>query len=334
MKTRKIGDQTVGAIGLGCMGMSFAYGPGNDDESTRVLHRALELGVNHWDTADMYGMGANERLLSGTLKTRRDEVFLGTKFGNVFDRTLSSHREKAADSSLTYFVDGTPAYARKSLENSLQRLGVDHVDLYYLHRIDPEVPIEETIGAMAEFVREGKVRFLGISEASAETVRRAHATHPIAAVQNELSLWTQDFLPDVVPTTKELGVAFVAYSPLGRGFLTGQIKSIEDLPADDWRRNNPRFQGENFRRNLVIVDHVKAIAARHGVTPGQVALAWTLAQGEHVAPIPGTKKLKYLEENTAAQDLVLTPDDLARLSGLEPTAGTRYPEAMMSAVAR
>jgi aryl-alcohol dehydrogenase-like predicted oxidoreductase len=333
MKTRKIGDRTVGALGLGCMGMSFAYGPGNDDESTRVLNRALDLGVNHWDTADMYGAGENERLLAGTLETRRDEVFLATKFGNVYDRSLTSHQD-LVEQNAPYIVDGTPEYARKAIDASLQRLGVDYVDLYYVHRIDPRVPIEETIGAMAEFVKQGKARFLGISEAAAETVRRAHRTHPIAAVQNELSLWTQDFVEDVVPLCGELGITFVAYSPLGRGFLTGEIRTPEDLPEGDWRRTNPRFQGENFKQNLAIVDRVRAIAERHRVTPGQVALAWVLAQGNQVAPIPGTKRLKYLEENVAAQNVELSPEELRELGSVEPAAGTRYAAPFMSAVAR
>lgn len=330
MKQRKFGTDAVGEIGLGCMGMSWAYGPGDDDESLQVLSRALDLGVNHWDTADMYGMGANERLVARALPGKRDRVFLATKFANVFDPSLSSHRDLAGNGGM--FTDGTPEYARKCIDNSLQRLGVDHVDLYYLHRVDPRVPIEETVGAMAEFVRAGKTRYIGLSEASAETIRRAHKVHPIAAVQSEFSLWTRDYEADVLPLCHELGITFVPYSPLGRGFLSGEIKAIDDLPADDWRRTNPRFQGENFVKNLEIVALVEQIAKRHQATASQVALAWTLAKGDHVAPIPGTKRLKYLESNAAAADLSLAADEIEALNAIEPPAGLRYPDAQMARV--
>lgn len=323
MKKRLIGKTNVGAIGLGCMGMSYAYGAADNAESLKVLNRALELGVNHWDSADMYGAGANEHLLAEGLKGVRDQVFLVTKFGNVFDRALTSHQDQVA-AQAGWIVDGTPAYAHKCIDLSLQRLQVDHVDLYYLHRVDDQVPIEDTVGAMAEMVTAGKIRNIGLSEASAETIRRAAKVHPIAAVQSEFSLWTRDYEADVIPLCKELGITFVPYSPLGRGFLTGQIKSIEDLAADDWRRQNPRFQGENFAKNMEIVAQVKSIADAHEVTPSQVALAWVLAQGEHLAPIPGTKRLKYLEENAASADLVLSSTELETLSQIQPPEGSRY----------
>lgn len=328
MNQRKIGGDSVGVIGLGCMGMSWAYGPSDRDESVRVLERALELGVNHWDTADLYGAGANEELLAGVLKARRGEVFLATKFGNVYDRGMTGHRD-LVDANAPWIIDGTPAYVRAALDRSLARLGVNHVDLYYQHRVDDRVPIEETVGAMAEQVRAGKVRHLGLSEASVETIRRAHAVHPIAAVQSELSLWTRDYAEDVVPLCAELGIAFVPYSPLGRGFLTGQIKKFEDLPADDWRRQNPRFQGKNFAKNLELVAAVEAIAARHGSTPARVALAWVIAQGAHILPIPGTKRVKYLEDNVGADQLRLTAEDLSTLDNLQPPAGERYPEGSL-----
>jgi aryl-alcohol dehydrogenase-like predicted oxidoreductase len=332
MEQRKIGTASVGAMGLGCMGMSFAYGGADHDESIRTLHRALELGVNHWDTADMYGSGANETLLSEVLKDRRDEVFLATKFGNVYDKTMTSHQDLAATDAP--IVDGTPAYARKCLEASLKRLGVDHVDLYTLHRIDDRTPVEETIGAMAEFVREGKVRFLGVSEASVPTVQRAHTTHPLAAVQNELSLWTRDFEDTVLPLCAELGIAFVPYSPLGRGFLTGEIKSPDDLAEDDWRRRHPRFQAENFQKNLDLVATVKNVAARKNVLPAQVALAWVLAKGKHVAPIPGTKRVKYLEQNVAALNVELDATDMKELDAIPETSGRRYAAVGMTFVNR
>jgi aryl-alcohol dehydrogenase-like predicted oxidoreductase len=315
--------------------MSFAYGATADsnEESIRVLRRALDLGVNHWDTADMYGAGDNERLLAQVLPDVRDQVFLATKFGNAYDRSLTSHQDLIA-SDAPIIVDGTPEYARKCLDLSLQRLGVDYIDLYYLHRVDDRVPIEETVGAMAEFVREGKVRAIGISEVVADTLRRAHAVHPIAAVQNELSLWTRDFEHDVLPLCAELGIAFVPYSPLGRGFLTGEIKSLDDLAPDDWRRANPRFQGENFQRNLDLVERVKAVAARRNATPAQVALAWVLAKGDHVCPIPGTRRLHRLEENVAAANLHLEPADLEELNSVPAPTGERYPESSLVFTAR
>jgi aryl-alcohol dehydrogenase-like predicted oxidoreductase len=333
MKQRQIGKEQVGEIGLGCMGMSFAYSGGTEEESLAVLRRSLEVGSNLWDTADMYGAGNNEKLLAQVLKTRRSEVFLATKFANVYDRSMTSHQD-LVEQSATYIVDGTPEYVRKCIDASLQRLGVDQVDLYYQHRVDPRTPIEETVGAMAELVKEGKVKYLGLSEASEATIRRAYKVHPISAVQSEFSLWTRDFEHDVIPACKELGIAFVPYSPLGRGFLTGEIKKFEDLAEDDWRRTNPRFQGANFDVNLGIVDVVKEVADRHQVKPGQAALAWVLAQGEHLVPIPGTKRVKYLEENAASSELVLTAQDLADLSAVEEAAGLRYPAASMATVGR
>lgn len=339
MKQRTIAGRSVGALGLGCMGMSYAYGATPEDraESLQVLRRSLELGINHWDTADIYGDGENEKILSEVLPELRDQVFLATKFGNVMgnarNRAWSSHKD-LLERGAPWFVDGTPEYVRKSIDGSLQRLGVDHVDLYYLHRVDDRVPIEETVGAMAELITAGKVKAIGISEVTAETLRRAHAVHPIAAVQNEFSLWTRDFEHDVLPATKELGVAFVPYSPLGRGFLTGEIKSMDDLAADDWRRTNPRFQGDNFQRNLDLVDVVKRVAERKGATPAQIALAWTLAAGDHVAPIPGTKRLKRLEENAAAADLQLDQADIDELNSVPAPVGDRYPEGAMDFVAR
>jgi aryl-alcohol dehydrogenase-like predicted oxidoreductase len=281
----------------------------------------------------MYGAGANEKLLAGVLAERRSEVFLATKFANVYDRTLTSHQDLVAQNA-PYIVDGTPEYVRKSCDLSLQRLGIEQIDLYYQHRVDDRVPIEETVGAMAELVREGKVRFLGLSEAAEATIRRAHKVHPIAAVQSEFSLWTRDYENDVIPACKELGVAFVPYSPLGRGFLTGQIKTIDDLAPDDWRRNNPRFQGENFDLNMRIVDVVKAVAERRQAKPSQIALAWVLAQGDHLVPIPGTKRVKYLEENIESAEIELTTQDLEELGAVVAPSGTRYAEAYMPALAR
>jgi aryl-alcohol dehydrogenase-like predicted oxidoreductase len=311
------------------MGMSFAYSTGGSEESVDVLRRSLELGSNFWDTADMYGAGENEKLLSQVLKDHRDEVFLATKFANVFDRTLTSHQDQV-EANVPHIVDGTPVYVQKSCERSLQRLGVDVIDLYYQHRVDRTVPIEETVGAMAELVKQGKVRYLGLSEASAETIRRAHRIHPITALQSEYSLWTRDYEEDVIPLCRELGITFVPYSPLGRGFLTGEIKSIDDLAPDDWRRTNPRFQGENFNQNFRLVDAVTRVAERRGVKPSQVALAWVLAQGENLVPIPGTKRLRYLEENVAAADVELAPEDLAELAEIEAPSGTRYAETAMA----
>jgi aryl-alcohol dehydrogenase-like predicted oxidoreductase len=330
MKKTTIGNKTVTAIGLGCMGMSFAYGPGDDNESIQVLNRSLDLGVDHWDTADMYGAGVNEQLLANVLKTRRDEVFLATKFANVFDRSLTAHQD-LVEQNTPWIVDGTPAYLRKCCESSLQRLGVDTIDLYYQHRVDPRVPIEETVGEMAKLVEEGKVRHLGLSEASAQTIRRAHKTHPIAALQTEYSLWTRDIEAEILPTVRELGITLVAYSPLGRGFLTGRFSTAEDVPEGDWRRMNPRFQQEAFQQNFEIVERVKAIADRLEATPAQVALAWVLSRGQDIAPIPGTKRLKYLEQNIAADKVELSESDIASLDNFQAT-GSRYPETSMAFV--
>ncbi|WP_405057378.1 aldo/keto reductase [Kribbella sp. NBC_01505] len=315
LDTVKLGGSgsEVSRLGLGCMGMSFAYGEPDDTESVATLHRALDLGITFLDTADMYGFGANEELIGRTIKDRRDEVFLATKFGIVGDP-----RDRAARG-----VDGSPEYVRAAIDRSLTRLGVDHVELYYQHRADPAVPIEETVGVMAELVEAGKVRYLGLSEASADTIRRAHAVHPITAVQSEWSLFSRDIEESVLPTCRELGIGIVPYSPLGRGMLTGALP--EQLAADDFRRTLPRFTGTNLDTNLTLVDRVRAIAAGIGATPGQVALAWVLAQGNDVAPIPGTKRRKYLEENAGALQLELSPETLAALSELTP-AGARYPQ--------
>jgi len=328
MKTRTIGNQSVGEIGLGCMGMSFAYGPSDRDENLKTLDRAIELGVNFWDTADMYGAGNNELLVGESLRRHRDSVFLATKFANVYDRSLTSHQD-LVEANAPWIVDGTPAYVHRAAEKSLERLGIETIDLYYQHRVDSRVPIEETVGAMAELVQQGRVKYLGLSEASAETIRRAHAVHPIAAVQSEYSLWSRDYENDVIPLCAELGIAFVPYSPLGRGFLTGEIKSVDDLAPEDWRRTNPRFQGENFAANLRIVDEIKALAALKGATPAQIALSWVLAQGSHLIPIPGTRRVSRLEENAVADSVTLTADELAQLATIAPPIGTRYAEAFM-----
>lgn len=328
MIQRRIGERSVGAIGLGCMGMSWLYGKPDNDESQRVLLRALELGVNHWDTADVYGEGENEKLLSTVLKDRRKDVFLATKFGNVYDPRMTAHQDQV-EGGVGWIVDGTSEYARKCLDRSLQRLGTDHIDLYYLHRVDPVTPIEESVGAMARFVQEGKVRSIGLSEASAATIQRASRVHPIAAVQSELSLWTRDYEKTIVPLCKQLGIAFVAYSPLGRGFLTSDISRLEDLEEGDWRRRMPRFQDENMAANARIVEVVRAVAESKGVKPSQVALAWVLAQGEHVAPIPGTKRLKYLEENASAAEIRLSQEEMQTLSSVPAVKGERYAEAGM-----
>src|SRR3954466_13130723 len=292
MEQRKLADLTVPALGLGCMGMSAFYGSGDDDESIATIHRSLELGGNFFDTAEMYGPFTNEELLGRALKGRRDEAIIATKFGIRFAPT--------EDNPTNRVLDGSPENVRRSIEGSLQRLGTDHVDLYYLHRVDPNTPIEETVGAMGELVAEGKVRHLGLSEASPDTLRRAHATHPISALQTEYSLWTRDPENEALPACRELGIGFVAYSPLGRGFLTGRIRSEDDFAEDDFRRFNPRFQGENMRRNLELVERVREVADEKGVTPGQLALAWVLAQGDDIVPIPGTKRVRYLEENAGA----------------------------------
>jgi aryl-alcohol dehydrogenase-like predicted oxidoreductase len=319
MERRTLGRQglTVSAMGLGCMGMSEFYGPGNDAESMATIHRALALGIDFLDTADAYGPFTNERLVGRAIRDRRDQVVVATKFASV----RNERGERLG-------IRGDPAYVRQACEGSLQRLGVDHIDLYYQHRVDPKVPIEETVGAMAELVREGKVRHLGLSEAAPETIRRAHATHPITALQTEYSLWTRDVEENgVLDTVRELGIGFVAYSPLGRGFLTGRFKTFDDLPADDFRRGNPRFQGENFQRNLDLEREVERLAAKKGVKPGQVALAWVLARGDDVVPIPGTKHVKYLEENAAAARVELSSADLAQLDAMFPAgaaAGQRY----------
>lgn len=307
------------------MGMSFAYGPADDNDSLAVMDRAIELGVDFWDTADMYGAGKNEELLAKALANHRDSVFLATKFGNVYDRAMTSHQDLAAGEG--WIVDGTTEYVRKCIDRSLERLQVDHIDLYYQHRVDPRVPIEETVGAMAALVKEGKVRHLGLSEAAASTVRRAQAVHPIAALQTEYSLWTRHVEEEILPTCIELGITFVPYSPLGRGFLTGQIKSQADLPEGDGRRLNPRFQGENFDKNLTIVEQVRMISDRLSSTPAQVALAWVLAQSTSLIPIPGTKRLKYLDQNAAASSVELSSEDLEALDELVKAEGGRYPEA-------
>ena len=329
MKTRKLGrgGPEVSAIGLGCMGMAAFYGQASDEaQATAVIHRALELGVTFLDTAEMYGPHTNEIQIGKALADRRDRAFVATKFGIGYnaDRTALA-------------VDGSPANVRRAIEGSLKRLGMDHVDLYYLHRVDANTPIEETVGAMGELVKEGKVRFLGLSEAAPETLRRGHAEHPITALQTEYSLWSREPEDELFATCDELGIGFVPYSPLGRGFLSGDIKSVEDLAPDDFRRSNPRFMGENFQKNIDLVHAVAAIAADKGVTAAQLALAWVLAQGETLVPIPGTRRIRTLEENAAAADLVLTADDLARIEAVFPkgaASGHRYAEAARSALNR
>ncbi len=326
MNTRQLGKSgpMVSAIGLGCMSMSEFYGARNEDASRACLDRALELGVTFLDTADIYGIGHNEEFIGQWLKGRRDRVCLATKFGIL----------RSSDGAFLG-VNGTPEYVRSACEASLQRLGVDVIDVYYQHRVDQNTPIEETVGAIADLVREGKVRYLGLSEAGAETIRRTCATHPIAALQTEYSLWSRDPEDLILPTCRELGVAFVAYSPLGRGFLTHRITSEQELQPDDWRRNAPRFQGENLRRNLALVDRLEEVAGEKGCTVTQLALAWVLAQGEDVIPIPGTTRRIHLEENVKALDVHLTDDELARVNEAAPpgiAAGTRYPEVMMGLV--
>ncbi|HZM27804.1 MAG TPA: aldo/keto reductase [Gemmatimonadales bacterium] len=326
MEQRRLGAQglVVSAMGLGCMGMSEFYGSRDDDESVATIHRALELGITFLDTADVYGPYTNEELVGRAIRDRRDKVVLATKFGNI----------RGADGSFAG-INGRPEYVRQACDGSLKRLGVDHIDLYYQHRVDSNVPIEETVGAMAELVRAGKVRYLGLSEAGPATIRRAHAVHPISALQTEYSLWSRDPEDDVIPACRELDIGFVPYSPLGRGFLTGRFRSLEDLPADDWRRNNPRFQGENFQKNLNLVTRIEDLARSKGATPSQLALAWVLGQGRDIVPIPGTKRVRYLEEDVAAVHVRLTADDLAAIDAAAPAgvaAGERYPAAGMARV--
>jgi aryl-alcohol dehydrogenase-like predicted oxidoreductase len=332
MISRRMGAKgpEVSAIGLGCMGMSFAYGAADDVESTRTLHRALDLGVNHLDTADMYGFGRNEQLLGPVVRERRDEVFLATKFGN-----RSTGDSFGGTGTPGAYVDSSAAWAREACDASLSRLGIDTIDLYYLHRRSPETPIEETVGAMAELVTAGKVRLIGLSEVSPATLRAAHSVHPVAAVQMEYSLFSRDVEAEMLATCRELGVALVAYSPVGRGLLTGAITSRDQLAADDWRATVPRFAEGNFDVNLRLVEEVRAVAAEIGCTPAQAALAWLLAQGEDVLPIPGTKRVRWLEENVAAADVRLSPEQQARLTAAVPpgsVAGERYPEAGMRTV--
>lgn len=327
MKQSKLGNQGLIAsqMGLGCMGMSEFYGNSDEAESLRTINRAIDLGVNFLDTADMYGPFKNEILLSKVLKDRRKEVVLATKFGIV---------RSATDPTVRGF-NGSPEYCKKSCEGSLQRLGIETIDLYYLHRVDQNIPIEETVGAMAELVKEGKIRYIGLSEAAPATLRKAFSEHPITALQTEYSLWSREPEDEIIPTCRELGIGFVPYSPLGRGFLTGEIKSFDDLAPDDFRRMSPRFQGENFDKNLELVNKIKQLADEKGCTASQLALTWVMAQGDDIFPIPGTKRVKYLEENIAAADITLSAEDLAEINAIAPknvAAGTRYPTASMQFV--
>jgi len=327
MKQRKLADLEVSAIGLGCMGMSAFYGTTDEDEGVATIQRALELGVNFLDTAQLYGPLTNEMLVGRAIKGHRDEYAIATKFSRRMDDATPG------DMTTTGPLDGSPDHVRRSIDGSLERLGTDHVDLYYQHRVDPNVPIEETVGAMAELVQQGKVRHIGLSEAAPDTIRRAHAVHPITAVQTEFSLWTRFAETDVIPTCRELGIGFVPYSPLGRGFLSGRFNSPEELDEGDFRRHGPRFTGENLEANRALAAKVGEIAADKGITPAQLAIAWVLAQGDDLVPIPGTKRRSYLEENAAAVDVELTADDLERINAEMPeAAGDRYDETGMASV--
>jgi len=326
MQRRKLGNQglIVSAMGLGCMGMSEFYGPGDETESVATIHRALELGIDFLDTADVYGPRKNEELIGRTIRGQRDKFIIATKFGIV-----------RGEDPRARSISGKPEYVKSACDASLQRLGIDTIDLYYQHRVDPGTPIEETVGAMADLVRAGKVRYLGLSEAAPATIRRAHKVHPISALQTEYSLWSRDPEDEIIATTRELGIGFVPYSPLGRGFLGGQIRSIDDLAPDDFRRFSPRFQGENFQKNLDVADQIQAIAREKGCTASQLALAWVIAQGGDMVPIPGTKRRSFLDENAAAMNIKLTADDMKRIDQVSPkgiAAGTRYAEAMMRTV--